>query len=49
MVSKQFLSSCLQKKLNKSDLQAMLRNKADVNDLEYIVNSLESKVNLTTL
>lgn len=49
LVSKQFLSQCLQKKINKSDLQALLDTKADVQDLEYIVSSLESKVNLVTL
>ena len=49
LVSKQFLSQCLQKKVNRTDLQPMLDTKADVQDLEYIVSSLESKVNLATL
>lgn len=49
LVSKQFLSQCLQKKINKTDMQPLLDGKADVQDLEYIVSSLESKVNLATL
>lgn len=49
MASKQFLAQRLQKKVNKTDLQPLLDGKADVQDLEYIVNSLESKVNLATL
>lgn len=33
LVSKQYLSQCLQKKINKSDLQPLLDSKADVQDL----------------
>lgn len=40
LVTKQFLSQCLQKKVNRTDLQSLLDTKADVQDLEYIVNSL---------
>ncbi len=33
LVSKQYLSQCLQKKMNKSDIQPLLDTKADVQDL----------------
>lgn len=49
MVTKQFLTACLQKKMNKSDLNGILNSKAQAKDLQYIVNSLETKVSLSTL
>jgi late competence protein required for DNA uptake (superfamily II DNA/RNA helicase) len=48
-VTKQYLSTCLQKKLSKSDLETALAKKADVNDLELIINSLEMKASVPTI
>lgn len=41
--------TALQKKANKSDVEAWLLKKADTTDLDYLVSSLEGKVNVTTL
>jgi hypothetical protein len=48
-VSKQALTTSLQKKLSKADLELYLSKKADISDLEYIVNNLETKVDLSTI
>ncbi len=48
-MTKQYLSSALQKKANKADVEALLMKKSDAADIGYIVNSLESKVSVTTL
>jgi hypothetical protein len=43
------LTTSLQKKISKSDLDLYLSKKADISDLEYIVNNLETKVDLSTI
>ena len=48
-VTKQYLSTCLQKKLSKSELEGYLAKKADTSDLDFIVNSLEMKASLPTI
>jgi hypothetical protein len=48
-VSKQTLASTLQKKLGRNDVELMLSKKADISDLEYIVNNLETKADLSTI
>jgi len=41
--------TALQKKANKSDVDGLLLKKADTADLDYLMSSLESKVNVSTL
>lgn len=48
-VIKQYLATCLQKKVSKSELDGLFAKKADVSDLDYIVSSLEMKASLPTI